>query len=346
MTVRGARCVDRIQDLYRGSRPDPPAGGLAAPQLSRRRRRNSVEGVTTLRLSLRACPPSARRSPRAPGAGGAARPVAAPPGPPRGPRGARGADGAPPGPAAGGHLPRGPAGRRGARTTSPPPSATTRSSIVAGETGSGKTTQIPKICLELGRGIDGHDRPHPAPADRRPVGRRADRRGARRRARRRPSATRSASPTSSASDTLVKVMTDGILLAEMQRDRDLRRYDTIIIDEAHERSLNIDFILGYLKQLLPRRPDLKVDHHLGDDRPRSASPSTSPSRRHAGADHRGLRPHLPGRGPLPPARRPATARGRRARPGDRASCEAVEELWTERPERRHPRLPLGRARDP
>jgi ATP-dependent helicase HrpA len=58
--------------------------------------------------------------------------------------------------------------------------------------------------------------------------------------------------------TRVKVMTDGILLAEMQRDRDLRRYDTIIIDEAHERSLNIDFILGYLKQLLPRRPDLKV----------------------------------------------------------------------------------------
>ena len=64
-------------------------------------------------------------------------------------------------------------------------------------------------------------------------------------------------------------MTDGILLAEMQRDRDLRRYDTIIIDEAHERSLNIDFLLGYLKQLLPRRPDLKVDHHLGDDRPRA-----------------------------------------------------------------------------
>src|SRR5699024_9590615 len=59
-------------------------------------------------------------------------------------------------------------------------------------------------------------------------------------------------------DTLVKVMTDGILLAELQHDRDLRRYDTLIIDEAHERSLNIDFILGYLRQLLPRRPDLKV----------------------------------------------------------------------------------------
>ena len=62
----------------------------------------------------------------------------------------------------------------------------------------------------------------------------------------------------SSRDTLVKVMTDGILLAELQRDRDLRRYDTIIIDEAHERSLNVDFLLGYLKRLLPRRPDLKV----------------------------------------------------------------------------------------
>ena len=62
----------------------------------------------------------------------------------------------------------------------------------------------------------------------------------------------------SSDDTLVKVMTDGILLAELQRDRMLREYDTIIIDEAHERSLNIDFILGYLKQLLPRRPDLKL----------------------------------------------------------------------------------------
>ena len=72
------------------------------------------------------------------------------------------------------------------------------------------------------------------------------------------SATRSGSPTRSASDTLVKLMTDGILLAEIQRDRSLRRYDTIIIDEAHERSLNIDFLLGYLAQLLPRRPDLKL----------------------------------------------------------------------------------------
>ena len=131
--------------------------------------------------------------------------------------------------------------------------------IVAGETGSGKTTQLPKICLELGRGADGAgDRPHPAAPDRRPHGRRADRRGARAPSSATSSATRSGSPTGRRTDTQVKVMTDGILLAEIQRDRELRRYDTIIIDEAHERSLNIDFILGYLKQLLPRRPDLKV----------------------------------------------------------------------------------------
>ena len=129
--------------------------------------------------------------------------------------------------------------------------------IVAGETGSGKTTQLPKICLELGRGIEaliGHTQPRRIAA--------------------RSVAERIAEELNtelgtavgyqvrftdhSSSSTLVKVMTDGILLAEMQRDRDLRRYDTIIIDEAHERSLNIDFILGYLKQLLPRRPDLKV----------------------------------------------------------------------------------------
>ena len=67
-------------------------------------------------------------------------------------------------------------------------------------------------------------------------------------------------------ETLVRVMTDGILLAEIQRDRMLRRYDTVIVDEAHERSLNIDFILGYLRQLLPQRPDLIGRRHLGDDR--------------------------------------------------------------------------------
>ena len=93
-------------------------------------------------------------------------------------------------------------------------------------------------------------------------------------------------------------MTDGILLAELQRDRQLRRYDTIIIDEAHERSLNIDFLLGYLKRLLPRRPGPQADHHLGDDRPGAVRRAL---RRRAG--RRGLRPHLPGRGPLPAADR-------------------------------------------
>ena len=129
--------------------------------------------------------------------------------------------------------------------------------IVAGETGSGKSTQLPKICLEAGRGVRGmigHTQPRRLAA--------------------RAVAERVAEELGSevggvvgyavrftdrvSERTLVKVMTDGILLAEIQRDRLLTAYDTIIVDEAHERSLNIDFILGYLKQLLPRRPDLKV----------------------------------------------------------------------------------------
>ncbi|MGQ4514741.1 ATP-dependent RNA helicase HrpA [Streptomyces sp. DW26H14] len=130
--------------------------------------------------------------------------------------------------------------------------------IVAGETGSGKTTQIPKICLELGRGVRGmigHTQPRRLAA--RTVAERvAEELGT-------PLGetvgwkvrfTDQVSPDS----TFVKLMTDGILLAEIQTDRELRAYDTIIIDEAHERSLNIDFLLGYLAQLLPRRPDLKV----------------------------------------------------------------------------------------
>jgi ATP-dependent helicase HrpA len=129
--------------------------------------------------------------------------------------------------------------------------------IVAGETGSGKTTQLPKICLELGRGVAGqigHTQPR----------RIAARTVAERIAEELGTEVGTAVGykvrfTDKSSDsTLVKVMTDGILLAEMQRDRRLRRYDTLIIDEAHERSLNIDFILGYLKRLLPSRPDLKV----------------------------------------------------------------------------------------
>lgn len=129
--------------------------------------------------------------------------------------------------------------------------------IIAGETGSGKTTQIPKICLELGRGVEGligHTQPRRIAA--------------------RTVASRIAEELNTklgayvgykvrfndqvSEQSYIKLMTDGILLAEMQNDRLLRQYDTLIIDEAHERSLNIDFILGYLKQVLPKRPDLKV----------------------------------------------------------------------------------------
>src|SRR5215813_7576502 len=129
--------------------------------------------------------------------------------------------------------------------------------IIAGETGSGKTTQLPKICLELGRGVTGqigHTQPRRIAA--RTVAERiAEELGTEVGA----AVGYKVRFTDKASDgTFVKVMTDGILLAEMQRDRQLRRYDTLIIDEAHERSLNIDFILGYLKRLLPTRPDLKV----------------------------------------------------------------------------------------
>ena len=129
--------------------------------------------------------------------------------------------------------------------------------IVAGETGSGKTTQLPKICLELGRGVAGligHTQPRRLAA--RTV---ADRIAEELGVELGGAVGYSVRFTDQAgADTLVQLMTDGILLAEIQRDRDLRRYDTIIIDEAHERSLNIDFLLGYLKQLLPRRPDLKL----------------------------------------------------------------------------------------
>ena len=129
--------------------------------------------------------------------------------------------------------------------------------IVCGETGSGKTTQLPKICLELGRGVAGligHTQPRRLAA--------------------RTLAARIASELSTevggavgykirftdrvSEATYVKLMTDGILLAETQGDRFLEQYDTLIIDEAHERSINIDFLLGYLKRLLPKRPDLKV----------------------------------------------------------------------------------------
>ncbi|MFI7061248.1 ATP-dependent RNA helicase HrpA [Kribbella sp. NPDC050124] len=129
--------------------------------------------------------------------------------------------------------------------------------VIAGETGSGKTTQIPKICLELGRGIHGmigHTQPRRLAA--RTVAERIAEELGTELGETIGFAVRFTDKVSERS--LVKLMTDGILLNELQRDRDLTRYDTLIIDEAHERSLNIDFILGYLKQLLPRRPDLKV----------------------------------------------------------------------------------------
>ncbi|HUS44134.1 MAG TPA: ATP-dependent RNA helicase HrpA [Ilumatobacteraceae bacterium] len=129
--------------------------------------------------------------------------------------------------------------------------------IVAGETGSGKSTQLPKLCLEAGRGVEGmigHTQPRRVAA--RTIAERiAEELGSKLG----DDVGYTVRFTDQVGDaTLVKVMTDGILLAEIQRDRMLRRYDTLIIDEAHERSLNIDFILGYLKQLLPQRPDLKV----------------------------------------------------------------------------------------
>ncbi len=160
--------------------------------------------------------------------------------------------------------------------------------IVAGETGSGKTTQLPKICMELGRGIDGvigHTQPRRIAA--------------------RTVADRIAEETSTelgaaigfkvrfsdqvGDGTRVKVMTDGILLAELANDRLLRQYDTIIVDEAHERSLNIDFILGVLKDLLAKRPDLKLIITSATIDPERFS---TPLRRCP--DHRGVRPDLPG----------------------------------------------------
>ena len=129
--------------------------------------------------------------------------------------------------------------------------------VIAGETGSGKTTQIPKICLELGRGtrgMIGHTQPRRLAA--RSVAERiADELGVQIGGLV-GSAVRFDDRTGP--DTAVKLMTDGVLLAEIRRDRLLRAYDTIIIDEAHERSLNIDFLLGYLRQILPKRPDLKL----------------------------------------------------------------------------------------
>ncbi|MFJ6132559.1 ATP-dependent RNA helicase HrpA [Janibacter terrae] len=198
--------------------------------------------------------------------------------------------------------------------------------IVAGETGSGKTTQLPKIALEIGRGTTGQ------------IGHTQPRRIAARSVAERIAEEMQVElgglvgyqvrfADHSSDQTAVKVMTDGILLNEMQRDRDLRRYDTIIIDEAHERSLNIDFILGYLKQLLPRRPDLKViitsatidperfAQHFGD-----AAGEPAPIIEVSGRTY-----------PVEVRYRPLGDDEADDGDGDQVTgiCRAVEELWTE-----------------
>lgn len=131
--------------------------------------------------------------------------------------------------------------------------------IVAGETGSGKTTQIPKICLDLGHGVNamiGHTQPRRIAA--RSVAERIAQELGTKVSKESIVGYQVRFTDEVSEHTLIKLMTDGILLAEIQNDPLLRRYDTLIIDEAHERSLNIDFILGYLARLLPQRPDLKV----------------------------------------------------------------------------------------
>ena len=181
--------------------------------------------------------------------------------------------------------------------------------VIAGETGSGKTTQLPKLCLELGRGIRGtigHTQPRRLAA--------------------RTVAQRIADElhvplgdavgytvrfTDHASDrTLIKLMTDGILLAEIQRDRRLLRYDTLILDEAHERSLNIDFLLGYLRELLPRRPDLKVIVTSATIEPGRFAAHFAEANMDQRPDRRGVRAHVSRRDPLPPTGSPRLRRRR------------------------------------
>jgi len=193
--------------------------------------------------------------------------------------------------------------------------------VIAGETGSGKTTQIPKICLELGRGVRGM------------IGHTQPRRLAARTVAERIAAELGGDVgdaigyqvrfTDQVSDrTLVKVMTDGILLNEMQRDRMLLAYDTIVIDEAHERSLNVDFILGYLHRLLPKRPDLKVV---------ITSATIDP---HRFADHFGGAPVVEVSGrtyPVETRYRPVVDPDRPDRDQVQAVCDAVDELAAEKP---------------
>ncbi len=193
--------------------------------------------------------------------------------------------------------------------------------VLAGETGSGKTTQLPKICLGLGhgvRGLVGHTQPRRIAA--RTVAERV--------------ASELDTPVGGAvgwkvrftdevgEDTLVKLMTDGILLAELASDPELRQYDTLILDEAHERSLTIDFLLGYLKDLLPRRPDLKL----------VITSATIDPRRFA--DHFGGAPVIEVSGrtyPVEVRYRPYGEEPDDDRDQTQAICDAVAELTAEGP---------------
>ena len=227
----------------------------------------------------------------------------------------------------------------------------TRSIVVCGETGSGKTTQLPKIALTMGRGrahgggLIGHTQPRRIAASsvarriaeelKTPLGEVV---GYKVRFQDRLSAGAS-----------VKLMTDGILLAETQSDPLLRAYDTIIVDEAHERSLNIDFLLGHLRQILPRRPDLKIIVTSATiDAERFANHFAS--KRRAGAGAAGLGPALSGRDPLAAVRGKPRPRSRRRdlRRRRRALARHAERRRRRRRRRlrRRARLPPRRARDP
>ena len=232
--------------------------------------------------------------------------------------------------------------------------------IVAGETGSGKSTQLPKICLQIGRGVRGtigHTQPRRIAA--------------------RALAERIAEETGTTvggavgyairfgdhtgPDTLVKLMTDGILLNEIVRDRMLWAYDTIIIDEAHERSLNIDFLLGYLKELLPRRPDLKLiitsatidprrfSRHFGDAPVVEVSGRTYPVEiryRPYGLDDQSDPDDAPEQAEPSRVNRGAAAARAREEAIDQAQaiCDAADELMRGRGWG-HPGIPLRRTRD-